>query len=166
MSSASLETAASLRRSLANLDRRLRPESRVLGLSAAKHSVLGLLYRDGPRTAKELAHSEGVQPQSVTRVLADLEEAGLILRKQDESDRRQFQLEITAEGRDLLFEDSRNRVHWLATAIEERLTVFERELLRLSIQLLDKIAEVPLQDRADAAPVGSSTECTDTDKEC
>jgi DNA-binding MarR family transcriptional regulator len=148
-----LETAASLRRSLVNLNRGLRSGSRALGLSAAKHSVLGLLYRDGPRTAKELAHGEGVQPQSITRVLADLEEAGLVLRKQDESDRRQFQLEITADGRDLLIEDSRNRARWLADAIEERLTAFEREMLRLSIQLLDKIAEVPLQDRADGATV-------------
>jgi DNA-binding MarR family transcriptional regulator len=146
MSSETLETAARLRRSLANLNRRLRPESRVLGLSTAKHSVLGLLYRDGPMTAKELAQSEGVQPQSMTRVLADLEDAGLVLRKQDESDRRQFQLEITAGGRDLLMEDSRNRARWLATAMEERLTVFERELLRLSIQLLDKLTEVPLPD--------------------
>ncbi len=153
MSSETLEIGASLRRSLANLNRRLRPESRVLGLSAAKHSVLGLLYRDGPRTAKELAHSEGVQPQSITRVLANLEAAGLVLRKQDESDRRQFQLEITAKGRNLLIRDSRNRAHWLATTIEERLTMFERELLRLSIQLLDKIAEVPSQDRADGATV-------------
>jgi hypothetical protein len=62
-------------------------------------------------------------------------------------------LEITAEGRDLLIEDSRNRARWLAAAIEERLTAFEREMLRLSIQLLDKIAEVPLQDRADGATV-------------
>ncbi len=153
MRSETLETAASLRRSLANLNRRLRSESRVSGLSAVKHGVLGLLYRDGPRTAKELAHSEGVQPQSITRVLADLEEAGFVLRKQDESDRRQFQLEITAKGRDLLIEDSRNRARWLATSIDERLTGFEREMLRLSIQLLDKIAEVPLQDRVDGPTV-------------
>jgi DNA-binding MarR family transcriptional regulator len=141
-----LESAANLRRSLASLNRRLRSESRALGLSTMKHSVLGQLYRDGPRTAKELAGGEGIQPQSITRVLADLEEAGLVIRTQDASDRRQFHLEITAKGRELLIEDSQNRARWLAVSIDQQLTCFERELLRVLIQLLDKLAESSPQD--------------------
>ena len=79
-----LETAGRLRQSLARLNRRLRTESKVLGLSATKHSILGQLYRDGPKTPKAIAAAEGVQPQSVTRVLAELEESGWVLRAQDE----------------------------------------------------------------------------------
>jgi len=59
-------------------------KSRVLGLSATKHSILGQLYRCGPTTPKALAF--GVQPQSLTRVLAELEESSLVLRKQDKSE--------------------------------------------------------------------------------
>ena len=142
------EIAANLRRSLAGLNRRLRLESRVLGLSTAKHSILGQLYRSGPKTPTALALCEGVQPQTLTRVLADLEETGLVLRRQDERDRRQFQLEITGEGRKLLIQDARNRARLLASAIEGSLTNLEKDLLRLSIQLLDKLTEVPLPDRS------------------
>jgi DNA-binding MarR family transcriptional regulator len=150
MSQETLEMAATLRRCLAGLNRRLRLESRVLGLSATKHSILGQLYRYGPKTPKALAAAECVQPQSVTRVLAELEESGWVLRAQDELDRRQFKLEITSEGRQLIIQDAKNRASSLASAMDARLTVLEKDLLRLSIQLLDKLAEAPLSDQKDS----------------
>ena len=134
-------TAGNLRTSLARLNRRLRLQSRATGLSATKHSILGQLYRDGPKNPKALALAEGVQPQSVTRALADLEAARLVLRRQDEADRRQFQLEITARGRELIVQDARSRASWLAIAMENQLTAIERDLLRLAIPLLDKLAD-------------------------
>ncbi len=91
------DTAIALRRALTRLTRRLRTEAREPGLSLAKHSILGHLYREGPATPGALAAAEGVQPQSVTRVLADLEESGHAFRRQDEFDRRQFKLEITPQ---------------------------------------------------------------------
>ena len=141
--------AARLRRCLASLNRRLRLESRVLGLSATKHSILGQLYRCGPKTTKALASNEGVQPQSLTRVLAELEESSLVLRKQDKSDRRQFQLEITSEGRELVIQDARNRACWLTSAMNDSLTALEKDLLRLSIPLLEKLAESPSLHQGD-----------------
>lgn len=149
MSQETLEIAAGLRRSLAGLNRRLRLESRVLGLSATKHSILGQLYRCGPNTPKALALHEGIQPQSLTRVLAELEESGLVLRQQDKADRRQFQLEITSKGRELVLQDARNRARWLASAMDGSLTTLERDLLRLSIPLLDRLAESPLLHQGD-----------------
>jgi DNA-binding MarR family transcriptional regulator len=149
MGQETLETADGMRRSLARLNRCLRLESRVPGLSATKHSILGQLYRGGPKTPKALAAAEGVQPQSVTRVLAELEESGWVLRAQDELDRRQFKLEITSEGRQLIIQDAKNRASWLASAMDARLTVLEKDLLRLSIQLLDKLGEAPLSDQRD-----------------
>ena len=123
----------------------------MLGLSATKHSILGQLYRDGPKTPKAIAAAEGVQPQSVTRVLAELEESGWVLRAQDELDRRQSNLEITSEGRQLIIQDAKNRASLLASAMDARLSVLEKDLLRLSIQLLDKLAEAVLSDQKDSA---------------
>ena len=82
-----LEIAIAVRRAIARLNRRLRIEAREAGLSVAKHSALGNIYRDGPITPGSLAAAEGVQPQSLTRVLAELEEAGYVLRRQDDEDR-------------------------------------------------------------------------------
>jgi DNA-binding MarR family transcriptional regulator len=79
-------------------------------------------------------------------VLADLEGTGLVLRRQDERDRRQFQLEITGQGAELLVQDAGNRARLLASAIDGSLTNLEKDLLRLSIQLLDKLTEVSLPE--------------------
>lgn len=136
-----LETASRLRTSLARLNRRLRVQSRTAGLSTRKHSILGQLYRDGPMTPSAIALAEGVQPQSITRVLAELEEANLVLRRQSEADRRQFQLEITLAGRELMVKDARRRGAWLSAAMENQLSAIERDLLGLSIPLLEKLAE-------------------------
>jgi DNA-binding MarR family transcriptional regulator len=146
MSSNSFEIAADLRRSLARLNRRLRLEARETGLTVAKHSILGRLYRDGPTTPGALAAAEGVQPQSITRVLAELEYSGLALRRQDEIDRRQFKIEITPEGRELVQREARNRALWLATAMDTSLTVIEQEVLRLATKIMDKVADVPASD--------------------
>ncbi|MEI9987458.1 MAG: MarR family transcriptional regulator [Aliidongia sp.] len=59
------------------------------GLSAARHAVLGLLRREGPSTATALAAYLHIQPQSLTRLLADLDRRGLITRRAAEADRRQ-----------------------------------------------------------------------------
>jgi DNA-binding MarR family transcriptional regulator len=137
----SLEIATDLRGSLAHLNRRLRREAGEKGLSVAKHSILGHLYLDGPKTPGALAAAEGVQPQSITRVLAELEESGLVLRSQDETDRRQFRVEITLEGQELLQRDARGRAIWLAAAMDSCLTTVEQEVLRLAAQIMDKVAD-------------------------
>ena len=69
--------------------------------------------RSGFMTAKELADLEHVQPQSLTRMLGDLEEGGFIHREQAEADRRQVQIKISAKGRDLLVLDARRQDAWL-----------------------------------------------------
>ena len=56
-----------------------------------------------------LAALEHVQPQSMTRILNDLETSGLIVREPDSSDRRQLRLDITSQGRALLMEDARRQ---------------------------------------------------------
>ena len=141
------EIAADLRRSLARLNRRLRLEARETGLTVAKHSILGHLYRDGPKTPGALAVAEGVQPQSITRVLAELEHSGVALRRQDEIDRRQFKIEITPKGRELVQREARNRSIWLASAMNSSLTVIEQEVLRLATKIMDKVADIPYSDR-------------------
>ena len=146
MKSDSLEIATDLRRSLARLNRRLRLEAREPGLSVAKHAILAHLYRDGPRTPGALAAAEGVQPQSITRVLAELEHSGLALRRQDEIDRRQFKMEITPEGLDLVQREARNRALWLASAMDSCLTVIEQQVLQLATQILDNLSNVQLPD--------------------
>jgi len=106
-------TTAAIRRSVTRLARRLRLERAYHGVSASKLIVLGHLKRSGVMTAKELATLEHVQPQSLTRILADLEKTGLIRRDRAEIDRRQVRIEISKKGRGLLVFDARKQDAWL-----------------------------------------------------
>ena len=145
-----LDTAIAVRRAIARLNRRLRAEAREpgleFGLSVAKNSVLGNIYRDGPITPGSLALAEGVQPQSLTRVLAELEESGYVLRRQDDADRRQFKLEITDRGREILHREATRRAVWLASAMNACLSGTEREVLRLAAQLMEKLAGAMVEE--------------------
>src|ERR1700692_4643374 len=75
--------AAFVRRALAKLNRRLRAQDEPGGIGAPGLSVLGRLYREGPCGASELAAQERLQPQSLTRVVRELEASKLITRTAD-----------------------------------------------------------------------------------
>ncbi len=102
--------------------------------------VLGRLKRGGSTTATELASFLRIQPQSLTRLLASLEEAGMIVRTADETDRRQNRIEITDAGAGALAADVQGRRLKLAQAIANSLTPVEQGLLRLSNELIDRIS--------------------------
>ena len=140
-----LENAALLRRSMGRLTRRLRTEAREREseISPTKLSILGYLHREGPMTPSALAAAEAVQPQSLTRVLAELEAEGLMTRRQDTADRRQFLLEMTVEGREVLRRDVTTRALWLDAAMDAQLSPTEQEMLRLAAQLMDRLADAP-----------------------
>lgn len=143
MTAENREIAASLSRGLIKLNRRLRAERSDRKTSLGKLSILGRLYHDGAATPGALALAEGLQPQSLTRVLAELEEEGLVSRRQDEADRRQFRIELTSSGRNTLRKYASDQAAWLASAIASQLSPMEQNLLRLTAQLLDRLADTP-----------------------
>jgi DNA-binding MarR family transcriptional regulator len=133
--------AAEVRRGVIGLARRLRLERNEAGLTALELSVLGHLHRSGPLTPGELATAERVQPQSLTRTLAALEEAGLASRQPDPADGRRSLLAITDHGQAGLRTEMEQRDNWLSAAMAAELTTTEVELLRLAGSLLERIAQ-------------------------
>ncbi len=91
------EVAARLRTAVTRLNRRLRQES-LAGLSPAQASALGMVNKLGTPTLGELAVAEQVQPPTMTRVIASMESAGLVVRITDEADRRVCRVRLTAQG--------------------------------------------------------------------
>jgi DNA-binding MarR family transcriptional regulator len=138
----SLELPSVVRRAVGALGRRLRAERPENSLSPGKSSVLGHLYRRGSLTAAELAELERIQPQSLTRLVAELVKQGLISRRADVKDRRQQLLDVTGDGRAALMNDVQQRDAWLAKAMAEELTATEREVLGLAAQLMERLADV------------------------
>jgi DNA-binding MarR family transcriptional regulator len=133
--------ARRLRASLARLQRRLRAERGETGLGPSRYGALACLYRNGPMSAVELAAQERLQPQSLTRVLAALDEQHLISRRPDEDDRRRVRIEITPTGIERLRTAVARQEHWLAEALRSRLSAVERDVMMLAIRLMDRLAD-------------------------
>lgn len=154
-----LETADVVRRSVLGLGRQLRLMRSSHGVSAAKLGLLRRLERiGGSMTASDLASLERLQPQSLTRLIADLDERGLIRRTQDQIDRRQFLIEITKDGHDLLARDADRQNAWLSESMGKVLTPSEQEILRVAALLLEQLVEAGVEPPADAASQGAGRE--------
>jgi DNA-binding MarR family transcriptional regulator len=136
--------AEDLRISIARLSRRLRA-LRVSGggdagdLSITQFAALAAIERRGSMTPRELADHEKVQPPSMTRVIAFLEERRLVERSPHPTDGRQVVLSATDAGRAVLAQARRHKEAWLSRRLEE-LTADEREILRRAAPILDKIS--------------------------
>ena len=135
------EIARALRRSVTLLMRRLRLNRTEEVFSPSKLIVLASLYRGGPVTATDLAARERIRPQSLTRLLASLEERGFVSRQPDGMDRRRLVISLTEDGKKALEMDFRWREAWLASAMTRYLSVVEREALFHASRLLDRITE-------------------------
>lgn len=136
--------AAALRLSVSRLARRLRVE-RVgglakAGLSDTQLAALAALEHHAAMTPGELAEHEKVQPPSMTRVIAALEERALVLRAPHPTDRRQVMLSVTPQGKSLVSQARRSRDAWLAVRLSE-LTPQERATLRAAAPILEKLSQ-------------------------
>jgi DNA-binding MarR family transcriptional regulator len=136
-----LAAAVAVRRGVMSLGRRLKAERQPGGFTSLELSVLGYLYRHGPMTPGELADAERVQPQTLTRTLANLEQQGLLSRRDHPDDGRRVLLALTQGGQDALRSDMTQRDAWLAGAMADRLTRAESEVLRLAADLMEQLAQ-------------------------
>ena len=137
--------ATAMRISISRLARRLRVERLGLGgtetvLSDIQLAALAALARHDSMTPGELAEHEKVQPPSMTRVIAVLEERGLVRREPHATDRRQVILTVTGDGRNLVQLVRRRREAWLAQRLQE-LTPDERQILRAAAPILEKLSQ-------------------------
>ncbi|RLV47512.1 MarR family transcriptional regulator [Nocardioides mangrovicus] len=134
--------ASELRVSVMRLRRRLSNQREATDdLSVGARSALGVLFREGEMTVGQLAAHERVQPPSMTRTVACLVDGGYVERRQDEHDKRQVLVAISAEGTRRLQADRRRRDEWLAQRLHQ-LTPDERAVLRQAAPILERLASL------------------------
>ena len=134
------QVALLIRESITKVNRRLR-QTRPLGdMTIAQISAMLSLETAGAMTPRELAEAERVQPPTITRIIARLEERGLIQRTPHPTDGRQVILAPSPAGRQLLAEYQRVRDEWLAQRVS-RLSAEERNILHRAAEILTRIAK-------------------------
>ena len=145
-----LELADRLRLATARLARRLRQQAGT-GLTPSQSSALMSIGKHGPLTLGRLAKIEQIAPPTTTRIVAKLEDDGLVRREADPGDRRIVLVEATAEGRRRLEHSRRRRSAWLA----QRLDTFDAEQLgdvTAALRVLEALAADPEVEASPTAP--------------
>jgi DNA-binding MarR family transcriptional regulator len=92
------DAAARLRLAIARLNRQLRQQN-VGELTLSQWSALVTVELHGPMRIGDVADREGVSAATATRLVASLEERGLLERATDDSDRRSSYVSLTSSGR-------------------------------------------------------------------
>jgi DNA-binding MarR family transcriptional regulator len=133
------ELASRLRLTVTRLARRLRTQ--LPGqLSPSQLATLSTVERLAPLTLGELSSAERVKPPTMTKIVACLEEAGLVSRTVDRSDRRVARVEATAAGLAFLDNSRRQKDAYLAERLH-RLDADDRAALERAADLLERLLE-------------------------
>ena len=136
----SLEVANALHRAAIRLLRMVRAVDDQTGVSAPKLSALSVLTFGGPQNLKTLARAEQVTPATMSKLVSDLEAAGLVAKRIDRADKRGVRIEVTAKGRTLMEEGRKRRLALLNKCIA-KLSREQRVLLVKASALMMRLAE-------------------------
>jgi DNA-binding MarR family transcriptional regulator len=142
-----LEATERLRAAIGRLSRRLRPTVAGSGLTPSQISVLFTVVRLGPIGLSELAAIESLNATMLSRIAAQLCEAGLIVRSTDPGDRRSAFVAATAAGRRIRERIHRERSRALGAHVEQ-LDDEQREALWNALPVLEQLAERLPQGRS------------------
>jgi DNA-binding MarR family transcriptional regulator len=144
-SSTQAELARTLAAEMRTVFRKLKLRAREHGggndLTPSEASVLLRLEKDGAATVSSLARVEGMRPQSMSAIVAPLQESGLIRGAPDPSDGRQSLMSLTPKCLKWLQESRTARLDWLTATISEKLSVHEQEKLQAALELLARLVE-------------------------
>ena len=130
------ELARRLTPAVLRLSRRVRPASGELALG--HFSVLATLQRFGPQRPSDLARIELFSQPAVTRVVAALEDRGLVVRRPSPEDARSSLVEITPDGSELLQATRAEQAQTVAELLEE-LEDEDVQRLAAAIEPLERI---------------------------
>ncbi len=122
------------------LGRRLRAQRPADSVSLSALSLMATLNEHGPMPAARLAEKQRLQPQSLTRLIQDLEEKALIQRGPG-PDRRTLLLSLTDKGREAFIYDMAARHRWLTQEMARVLEAEDQVLLAMAATVMLKLTQ-------------------------
>jgi DNA-binding MarR family transcriptional regulator len=132
--------AAELRATFGNLKRKLRQQGEQNDFTSSQIAVILRLEKDGPATVSSLARAEGMRPQSMSAVIAPLEEMGFVAGSADPNDGRKTLMSLTKACKRSIEDGRAARQDWLAQAIQQKLSPQEQKQVSTAIHLLARLA--------------------------
>jgi DNA-binding MarR family transcriptional regulator len=130
-----------LRLAITRAARRLRQEADA-GLSPSLTAALSTVECHGPLTPSRLAELERIQRPTATRLMAKLEEDGLVQRTADPDDGRVSHVEVTKQGQALVKRLRSRKNAYLARRLRG-LDDDELETLERATAILERMLEDP-----------------------
>jgi DNA-binding MarR family transcriptional regulator len=133
--------ATEIRAAFRKIKLRLREHGGPGNLTPAQLSVLLRLENEGAAAVSNLARAEGMRPQSMSSVVAPLEQAGLVRGAPDPSDRRQTLISLTPKFLKQIQKGREARQDWLTTAIARKLSPQQQKKLQAALALLTRLVD-------------------------
>lgn len=96
------------------------------GVTTAQYNVLDILDKRGAKTTKELAEIRGISQAGMSKLTKRLLEKKYIIQKRRETDRRNYDILITEEGKAFLSRSEKFR-NKIMNLIENTLTENEKQ---------------------------------------
>jgi len=139
--SLAFELAADLRATFGQLKRKLRQHGGQDDFTPSQIAVILRLEKDGPATVSSLARAEGMRPQSMSAVIASLEEMGFVAGAADPNDGRKTLMSLTEACKKSIEDGRAARQDWLTQTIQQKLSIQEQQQVSSAIHLLARLTE-------------------------
>lgn len=147
-----VRTAEQLFEALGSVRRQVRrtagPPWPAATLSGSQIELVRLVRREPGHTVNEVAEALGLAPNTVSTLVGQLTDAGLLRREPDPADRRVARLHVTAAARRRI-EGWRDARAELAARALGRLDPADREVLRAAVPALSRLVDA-LRELEDA----------------
>jgi DNA-binding MarR family transcriptional regulator len=137
-----LDVANRLHSAAIHLLRRARRVDAESHLPAPQLSALSVIVYGGPITLGALASAEQVRPPTMTRLIAAMEDGGLIARETDKEDRRVVRIRATAKGKRILEEGRDRRIAVIGEALST-LPDADVQAIAAALDAIEKVAGTP-----------------------
>ncbi|AYL96559.1 MarR family winged helix-turn-helix transcriptional regulator [Mucilaginibacter celer] len=137
-----VQLVSELRFVIGRLSKKIRRNSETAGkLSLTERSTMALIFQYGEILPNELASMEKITTQSMSQILNNLLNLGLINRRISELDKRKVIISLSDEGMNLIHKSRSEKDEWLNRAIEATCTAEEQEILKKALMPLAKLVE-------------------------
>lgn len=107
----------------------------IPGIGSRHRAVVLHLGRYGPSRSVDLASAAGIRPQSMMKIVHELEQAGLLMRSVDPQDSRAKLIEFTQTGKELIGELG----HSTQTVWDQYADILGAEKLNETLQALKQV---------------------------